>query len=129
MLCGGCRENTNAPVSDEHDARAPELEQDPESIVVHDLFSMVHECDVYHRGAVIDLGEGTDSGQQGYDLFGGAYGFSFQGAWGLGATSPAPLPGVATAGSNLSSASLEVLRSPRGSELVGQRQVVREDSG
>ena len=44
------------------------LADPPNTIVVTDLYSRVTACDVYHRGAVHDLGSPSTHGRFGYDL-------------------------------------------------------------
>lgn len=122
LMLGGCcdkTEDTQSEASD--DAQVKPLQLDPEEVVVHDLFSMVKQCDIYHRGAVMDLGSGAEVGRQGFDLFGASSGWNAS----VGGT----IPGVFNA--NVSDQPGDMNRSfvPRldtTNRPAGQREVTRE---
>lgn len=51
------------------DAQAVPIIESSGSLLAKDLFASVEDCDIYHRGAVIDLGSPSARGRESYNLF------------------------------------------------------------
>lgn len=66
----GCCPNDGGTLPELAADAAPALRTDVAgTIIAKDLFASVEDCDIYHRGAVIDLGSPSARGRESYNLF------------------------------------------------------------
>lgn len=121
MLGSCCNKTDNTQSDASEDAQVNTLRIDPKEVVVHDLFSMVKQCDIYHRGAVMDLGSGAEVGRQGFDLFDAVSGWNAS----VGVAIPSVFGVTASDQSGAVSRSLGP-RLDTTNRPAGQREVMRE---